>query len=156
MNFWIEVSTGDLAWTQKFANECKTKRGLKAPALTRYYNLLKNIKPDDILLSYLTLHDTQTKAWRASIVGISRIKTSYYKEGNLLKCDTSDDLQFPIPIKYSEFQKLKNWSSEFELTIRFRMQKYIIKISENDFRELVSIKGDNYLFLKKTPFGHLL
>ena len=60
MRIWVEVSSGDWAWTKKIQNSNHDdKRGLKAPATTRYVNLLKEVREGDIILSYLTKSLTQ-------------------------------------------------------------------------------------------------
>jgi hypothetical protein len=157
VKIWIEVTSGDWGWTGKIheSSSIKPKRGLKAPASTRYFNLLKNIEPGDILLTYLTQSLTSKKEWRGAIVGISTITTSYYQARNTLFIDTLNDLELPFPISFSDFKNENTFSESFNQLIHLNMQKYIFEISKQDFLVLLKIHKKNIDFLKKTPYSFL-
>ena len=156
MKIWIEVASGDWAWVQKTQQFTQThKRGLKAPASTRYFNLFNKIEPQDILLTYLTQSLTSKKEWRSAIVGISTIKNSYYQDGNTLFIDTMTDLELPVPIAFSEFKDAKSFSDTFDQLLRLNMQKYISEILKQDFVALLKIHKENTGFIKKTSYSFL-
>ena len=114
MKIWIEVTSGDWGWTGKVSDSPeKPKRGLKAPASTRYFNLFKKIESGDVLLTYLTQGLTSKKEWKGAIVGISKIKNNYFQVSNTIFIDTYEDLEFPSPILYSEFKNMECFSDLF-------------------------------------------
>lgn len=151
----MEVSSGDWAWTKKIQNSNHDdKRGLKAPATTRYVNLLKEVREGDIILSYLTKSLTQNSKWRGSIVGISTATSSCYKKGNTLFVDTDKDLEIPVPIKHSEFKDSKRLSEGFKKIIRRSMQIYLFEITKEDFEILIGMNSVNATFLKQSDYAN--
>jgi hypothetical protein len=157
VKIWIEVTSGDWGWTGKVQDSpTKPKRGLKAPASTRYFNLLKNIESGDVLLTYLTQSLTSKKEWKGSIMGISKIKNNYYQVSNTIFIDTFDDLEFPTPISFSEFKNLDRFSDSFSTLVRKSMQNYISEISHGDFIHLMEIHKENLVFLKNDKYSFLL
>jgi hypothetical protein len=150
MHYWIEVTSGDWAWVEKFQyNTLEEKRGLKAPARIRYFNMFKKISPKDILFTYLTVSLTQKRNWQGSLVGTSKIAGSFYQNGNTLRIDTIDDLELPEPIKFSEFKTLSGFSPIFEKAIRMRMQSYLFEIEYNDIMILLKLHPKNHEFFTK-------
>ena len=158
MKIWIEVTSGDWGWTGKVHESfsIKPKRGLKAPASTRYFNLLKNIEPGDILLTYLTQSLTSKKEWRGAIVGISTIKNKFFQVSNTIFVDTDTDLEFPAPISFSKFKTMENLSESFKKLVRLSMQNYLSEISHEDFMLLMKIHQENLVFLENNQYSSLL
>ena len=144
---FIEVASGEWAWTDKLLDG-ENKRGLKAPASTRYFNLFKQVSPGDIVLTHLTNSLTQKKGWRSAIVGISTIAGECYKNGNMIFFETTNDIEFPEPIKFSEYKELDIFSEAFSKAIRMSLQKYLINITSDDFKALLKVHPDNEIFLK--------
>jgi hypothetical protein len=157
VKIWIEVTSGDWGWTGKvYGSPEKPKRGLKAPASTRYFNLFKKIESGDILLTYLTQSLTSKKEWKGTIVGISKIKNNYYQVSNTIFIDTFEDLEFPSPILYSEFKNMDCFSESFNKLIRKSMQNYLSEISNEDFIHLLEIHKEDREFISKTQYSFLL
>jgi hypothetical protein len=156
MKYWIEVASGDWAWTKKIVENSIKKRGLKAPAQTRYINMLSPVMPRDCLLTYLTTSLTENKNWRSSIVGISIISSDCYKIGYSIFIDTSDDTELPAPIKFQDFSTLGIFSQKFQTMISRNFQKYLFEIEKDDFVTLCKLKIDNYNFLMKTQYKNYL
>jgi hypothetical protein len=157
VKIWVEVTSGDWGWTGKISNiPTKPKRGLKAPASTRYFNLLKQISPGDILLTYLTQSLTSKREWKGAIVGISKIKNPYYQVSNTLFVDTQNDEELPIPISFSEFKGQNRFSDSFNKLIRLSMQNYISEISLEDFTYLMKIHKENIEFINKSQYSFLI
>lgn len=145
---FIEVASGEWAWTDKLKKGAD-KRGLKAPARTRYFNMFKCVGPGDIVLTHLTLSLTRKKEWQSAIVGISTITSEYYTKGNMIFLETDNDTQVPIPIKFSDYKGLNIFSEEFSRAIQMSMQKYLIRITREDLRILLGVHPENMDFLKK-------
>jgi len=152
MSVWIEVAGGDGAWKDKLLQHKETKRGLRAPAATRYQHLLEVIEPGDLLLTYLTLHRTTTREWRSAIVGISEITSRMTQVSHTLKIETGRDTELVHSIKFSEFKSIPELSENFRKAIGFCMQRYIVGISEADFRILAAIYPENESLLRSEGF----
>jgi hypothetical protein len=150
MHYWIEVSSGDWAWVEKIQYKTlEEKRGLKAPARKKYLNMFEKISSGDILFTYLTVSLTHNKKWQGSLVGASKIAGSINQTGNTLRIDTSDDLELPEPIKFSDFKTLNGFSPIFKKAIRMRMQSYIFEIEYKDVMILLKLHQKNHEFLTK-------
>jgi len=148
MKIWIEVTNGNWAWEEKIeADISKFKRGLKAPASKKYYNLFEKLSPNDIVLTYLSNSLTQNHNWKSSIVGISKIKNSYQKTNNTIRFDTYDDIELPIPIKYKEFKEIEEKSDLIKYAFRLNLQKYLFEITIKDFFQILKLHKENFIFL---------
>ncbi|MGP8010994.1 MAG: hypothetical protein ACLPI9_00725 [Halobacteriota archaeon] len=157
MRIWIEVASGDRAWVKKIHGDASgNKRGLKAPASTRYVNILKDVRRGDIILSYLTTELTKTPGWASSIVGISTAASRCYREGHTLLVDTTDDLELPVPIRYAEFRESETRSDGFKNMVSRNMQKYLFEITRDDLRYLVGLHKYNADFLRRSKYFEVI
>ena len=153
MKYWLEVTQGDWAWVEKVNPESPDKkRGLKAPASQRYINLFQPINADDFVFTYLTTTLTNNSKWKSAIVGISKIKNTYYKTGSTLKIDTCQDIEFPIPIKYQQIKEIEDPSAHFQYAFKLNMQKYLFEISSKDFISILKIHSENYALLNSVNY----
>lgn len=142
--YWIEVTSGDSAWLHKLLPEGDpNKRGLKAPARTKYLNLFERINPGDVVITYLTKELNPEKEWRSAFVGLSFITNRYRRAGHLIRIDTRGDVQFPIPVKLSEIKKISGLSPLLQRAIRMSMQSYLFEITASDLEEILSYHGEN-------------
>lgn len=150
-NYWIEVTMGDWGWTDKCGKDEPSRMcGLKAPNSTKYINFFNNIKKDDIIFTHLTQGLTKRKEWRSSIVGISEADGEYQLRGKTLMIPVKNCLELPVPIKFSSYRNMKNvFSPEFQRGISMTLQSYIIKISEEDAKILLSIFPENSSIAEK-------
>jgi hypothetical protein len=150
MNYWVEVSSGNWAWENKvITNQNGYKRGLKAPAQTRYLNFLKDINEGDIILSYLTTSMTLKKEWRSAIMGISIANSKMYIRNHSVFVDTIYDKEIPIPIPYIVFKNFQDFSIQFKKLIGKNMQRYLAEITKDDMQMLFKIYPENWIFLKE-------
>jgi|GEM_PF-3747629 len=157
MKVFIEVVSGNWAWEEKLCpKNSKSKRGLKAPAQTRYFNILRKVSPGDLLLTHLTTRLTSRREWQSSIVGISLISSNYYKRSKTLYIDTVKDQELPKPIKYSEYKNNENLSELFRDSIKINMQRYIVPITFDDLEVLMKLHGENYNFLRNSEYCKIL
>ncbi|KAF5066012.1 hypothetical protein DSECCO2_268110 [anaerobic digester metagenome] len=157
MRVWIEVTGGDWAWKGKcLVDGSHEKRGLKAPATTRYINMLKDLRKGDIVLTHLTSSLTCTKEWQSSIVGISTIVDRYYQVGNTLFVDTACEVQLPVPIKLARYKQTEGFSEEFSLMLRRNFQKYLFEVSVSDLKVLLQIYPENEELIRSSPYAWVL
>lgn len=155
MKFWIEVSTGDQAWTRKLISNPEQRRGLKAPASTRHKNILMPVRAGDIVLSHLTVEGTRTKKWKGAIVGISSVEEECRINGNSLTVKLSDTKELIVPIKFSEYKQDESFSKIFRKAISYKLQKYLIEITKDDFLKLMKTHTENLIILEKTNFAEI-
>ena len=157
MRIWVEVASGDGAWVKKTQGDAfGNKRGLKAPASARYVKILKDVRKGDVILSYLTRSLTKTPGWGSSIVGISTAAGSCYRKRQTLLVDTSDDLQLPVPIRYSEFRASETTSEGFKNMVSRCMQRYLFEITRDDLRHLIGLHKSNTDFLLRSSYSNLM
>ncbi len=156
MRIWIEVSSGDSAWIKKLESDQNLRRGLKAPANTRYLNLLKPVSRGDIILTHLTTSLTKNKNWRSSIVGISMVDGEQHIIKNAIHIQLINSVELPISIKFFEYKEMRNFSEQFKLRISSCLQRYLIEITPKDFSILLSIHPENIDFLAKTIYSSIL
>jgi hypothetical protein len=157
VKIWVEVTSGDWGWTGKVNSSLeKPKRGLKAPASTRYFNLFDKINSGDLLITYLTQSLTAKKEWKGAIIGISKIKNNFFQVSNTIFIDTHEDLELPLPIQYYEFKNMDSFSESFNKLIRKNMQNYLSEISNDDFIRLMEIHKENFDFISNNQYSFLL
>jgi hypothetical protein len=148
MKFWIEVTGGDKAWIEKRNNNELLKRGLEAPLNNRYLNFFKKVEIGDIVFTYLTRQLTENKNWRSSIVGISKVKKEYFGYRGYLYIKTVEDVELPVPIRYIDMLNPKGFSIGFKNMIKAAMQKYLINLTESDFKIIININKKNKQYFK--------
>lgn len=157
MRFWVEVTGGDWGWTGKVASLTSgEKRGLKAPATVRYANMMSLVRGGDIVLTHLTSSNTSKKEWQSSLVGVSTVTRGCYQRGNTLYVDTKDDLEFPVPIRFSEYRDRDIFSDIFQTMIKRNFQKYLFEITPKDFCALVRLIDEDYIFLQGSVYSEVL
>lgn len=156
MKYWIEVTHGDSGWTRKLDKNPELRRGLWAPATTRHKNMLMHLKTGDIVLTYLTSNSTRTKKWKTSIVGVSIVEEDLFVVEKKISVKLNNNLELPIPIKFSEYKNNQLLSPEFKNAISYCFQRYLINISPSDFSSLLHIHEDNYIFLNGTIYSSYL
>jgi len=156
MKIWIEVASGDKAWTNKLISDPNLRLGLRAPATKRYINFFKKIKTNDIILTHLTFALTRTNKYKSSIVGISTAMDEYKTIGNRVYITLDNNVEFPVPIKFSEYRKSENLSYNFRKAISSCLQRYLIEITKNDFLILININTQNRIFLEETVYNYTL
>ncbi|MCQ1537758.1 EVE domain-containing protein [Methanocalculus taiwanensis] len=157
MRIWIEVASGNWAWENKLKDaQTGEKIGLKAPATTRYFNLLKDVRDGDILFTHLTHSLTSKKEWRGAIVGISSIASSVYNDNKMIRVDTNKNITLPIPIRFAEYKDIETISENFLKIIKRSMQKYLFEITGDDFQTLIHLHEENANFLKKTEYSMMI
>ncbi len=152
MRVFLEVTNGDWGWLGKIEPNCNEKRGLKAPANTKYLNLFKKMSPNDIVLTYLARSCTEDPNWKSSIVGVSRVKGTYYQMNNSFKIDTYDDRELPRPIVFQKFSKIERPSEFFKYLLRVRLQKYLFELEISDFIKIMQVHDENINFLKSLNY----
>lgn len=143
MNVWIEVSS-DYRFDKKLAGEI----GLVAPASSRYINMMKDVKQDDIILHYI-IKQRAKKEHESRIIALSMAKSGMYKNSSRIAVDLNELILLPIPITLNEIKSLKKQSSNLKKLIRMSFLRYLQEITLEDFDNLLKIHAENTQFLSK-------
>jgi len=155
MRLWIEVTNDDGAWTRKFASNPDIRQGLRAPAMTKYIDLFKPVRNNDFILTHLTSR-SKNKKWRRSIIGISVVCGEQYIRNDDINIDLSNSIEFPVPIKFSEYKYNMVLSKQFQWKIKICFQRYLIDITPNDFLVLLGIHAENMVRLENTVYEPII
>lgn len=148
MSIWIEILS-EYRFKQKISNIA----GLYAPKTTRYINMLKDIQPKDIVFHYITASGTEKKEYKSSIIGVSKIQSKMHMDRVKLVVKIQDIYNFPKPINKKEIIEIKNKSYLLKKLININFQRYLSKISTEDFVSLCKIHHENFEFIKNIkPF----
>ena len=142
MNTWIEVSS-----EYRFNNKISGKRGLYAPSMTRYINMLKEISPGDIILHYITAHGAK-KGHASSIIGISKTCSKMTAESSRLTVDLEEIHILPFPIKRNEIFEIEKKLPSLKSLIRVNFQRYVSEISMGDLKAILEIHLENIDFIR--------
>lgn len=146
MQSWIEA-TGDYQWILRL----NRKIGLNVPVSTRYENMLDKIKENDIIFHHITTQRAEKPSHQGSIVGISKVASEVHKNGKKLVVDIKDVVELPIPIKFSEYTKIKNPSKKFDYLLHINLQRYITEIEKDDVKQIIELNKKNLLLLRQHP-----
>jgi len=143
MNVWIEVSS-DYRFDKKLAGEI----GLVAPASSRYINMMKDVKQDDIILHYI-IKQRAKKEHESRIIALSMAKSGMYINTPRIAVDLNELIMLPIPITLKEIKALKKQSTNLKKLIRMSFLRYLQEITLEDFNNLLKIHTENTHFLSK-------
>jgi len=142
--FWIEVSNGKWTWGDMANGQSgEDKRSLKAPALPKYIQMLKPLRPGDIVLTYFSSKIAESRELAGSIGGISQVDSTYRQEGNVLIIDTVENTRLSIPIRFSELRAVEESSGHLKFAIRANFQRYVFEILQSDVITLFEIHPEN-------------
>lgn len=140
----MEVS-GEYRFQKKLSGES----GLYAPLMTRYINMLKQIKKGDIILHYITNSDAIHKSHRSAIIGISLADSSMNEDGTRLTLDLSNTVEFIYPVNIKDLKVMETKSERLQRLISQSFQRYIAEIELVDVKNILRIYPKNEKIIKE-------
>jgi len=136
MKFWIEVTSGI-----RFERLLREGVKLEAPHTTRFINFFKELREGDVVLHYMTATLTR-KEWRSSIIASSRIGKNPEVNGKKIVAPCSNTVMIEPPIKLLQIKKLPEKSDRLDRVLSYSMQKYLIEIDYQDFKNIMAFGGN--------------
>ena len=143
MKPWIEISS-----EYRFEKKISGESGLYAPAMTRYINMMKEIRPGDIILHYITVHGAK-KEHASSIIGISKAHSRMTARSSRLTVDLEDIHVLPYPINRNDIFEIDEKLLSLKNLIRVNFQRYLSEISVGDLKTILEIHPENIDFVRK-------
>lgn len=143
MRAWIEISS-----EYRFQNKLSGKSGLYAPLMTRYINMLKQIRKGDIILHYITNSDAINKSHGSSIIGISSAASSMIENRTRLILDIAHTIELVHPINIKDIKKMGTKSERLQNLISQSFQRYIAEIELVDVRNILKMYPINEQLVK--------
>ena len=147
MRIWIEVS-GERPWVKKLSGET----GLYAPAGTRYYNMMGEVFPGDIILHYITASRATSNKSKSVFIGISVAESQYVCKGAKLLLNLKETRQFPDPVRFSQISEIANKSKKLDYLLKVNFQMYLGEIEITDLENILHLNPENYFFLTKDSY----
>ncbi len=134
MNYWIEVASGDFSIEPKISGE----KGLHAPNTLRYRNMLKNIRPGDKVLHYLT-YSLTSKKWQSSFVAKSSVASKMEMGDSRLIVKLNDVKLINNSVKLRELKECHGLSDNMQRAMKMSMQAYLFEIEKEDFDLIIEL-----------------
>ncbi len=133
----------------RFQKKLSGKSGLYAPSMTRYKNMLKQIKKGDIILHYITKSDAINKSHESAIIGISLADSSMNENGTRLTLDLSNIVELAYPVNIKDLKKMETKSGKLQRLISQSFQRYIAEIELVDVKNILGICPENEKIVKE-------
>lgn len=138
MKAWMEISS-----EYRFQKKLAGQSGLYAPSMTRYINMLKQIKKRDVILHYITKSDAIHKSHESAIIGISLADSSMNEDGTRLTLDISNIVEFAYPVNIKDLKRMETKSEKLRSLISQSFQRYIAEIKLVDVKNILGIYPKN-------------
>jgi len=151
MRAWMEISS-----EYRFQRKLSGKSGLYAPSMTRYKNMLKQIKKGDIILHYITKSDAINKSHESAIIGISLAVSSMNENGTRLTLDLSNTVELAYPVNIKDLKKMVIKSGRLRSLISQSFQRYIAEIELVDVMNILRIYPKNEKLVKEMDHYRVL
>jgi len=138
---WVEVSNCDQRWIEKSSIEPM----LTAPDSTLYRNMLWNVSPGDIVVTYITSHASKVN-WRSAFVRLSTVSSYPYISSKKIKIDLLNPVELPNPPCLLDIQKLRKLMPipiGIDFIVSRNMQKYLFRLTSSDLIWLISLNKEN-------------
>lgn len=133
----------------RFQKKLSGESGLYAPSMTRYKNMLKQIKKGDIILHYITKSDAINKSHQSTIIGISLADSSMNEYGTRLTLDLSNLVELAYPVNIKDLKKMETKSGKLQRLISQSFQRYIAEIEMVDVKNIMGVYPENEKIVKE-------
>ena len=138
MKFWIEVSS-EYRFQQKLSGES----GLYAPRTTRYSNMLKEIKKNDVVFHYITKVNAIKREHGSTIIGISITNSKMNIQESRLTAYLKEINELPMPIGQKDLFSLNKTSLKLKKLLSVNFQRYLTEIDLEDSINILKIHPQN-------------